>query len=1045
MIEATSRIGASTDETVELSKQARSLWAKTDSEDGSVWLPLYVHLSDAARTMAKLWDGWVPKNVRGMFARRCGENEELARKSLVFLAGAHDIGKATPIFQAKPCGRGWDGELMSLAWKPEKAGLPIEASLSAGRHPTHPIAGQVLVTRYLQNVFGWSSIQADSWGSIVGAHHGNMPDKDRVREGFILTTEMGNTSDDADESWRSAQRELLDYALNLAGLSKEDMGLLANCAWDASTESVACGLLIMADWIASNQELFPLVPLIPGENSTCSLTSEKDDASLDARAGRAWRKLDLSPSWTGEKPEASDGWFCRRFGLPGGCTPRPMQKATVEAAEKMTEPSLMVIEAPMGEGKTEAALAAAEIVGAQFGCGGVCVALPTMATTDAMFGRVRRWLDRLATNGSSSIYLAHGKAQLNEEYQGIVRSSHTHSPLSSMGVDLGGGGSSDERVVVSDWMQGRKKGMLANFVVCTVDQVLMGALDMRHLSLRQLALAGKVVIVDECHAYDSYMQQYLMRVLEWLGAWGCPVILLSATLPTSVRDSLVKSYRDGREARGASLAPAVSSADVASVPIRRGRSRKEQARAKKGSPETAPTDEAYPLITIASESGVKRFDCPASSRSAQISVSALHDEPDALIALLREGLSEGGVAGVICDTVTRAQAAYRALRDCFGSDEVVLTHACFMDLDRMENETALRTLLGPDATRSNGKRPERMIVVGTQVLEQSLDIDFDLLVTDVAPIDLLMQRLGRVHRHVRGEGEKDRPVRLRKARCFLRGIEGISPEGPVFASGVSRVYDRASLMEALAVSGLLDLGVSAGLALPGDIAKLVRLAYSPAVEEMVPEGWLPSYSKACEERAKAVQDKKMRAEIFLLPSAKSLARDEKTLTGLFSRAIEDGSGSQMSEDAGQRAVRDTQETVEVLLVRRESSRVRLLPWVGDEQSGVERGQEIPIAYEPDWALSMVLAQCAVRLPLSLCRLQQLDRLIGELEDGCERWVAAWQDVPVLAGRLALAMEEVEGEPGAFETTVLDQRVRYTREEGLSTARQDLQRYPNISS
>lgn len=1046
MIEATARIDASTAETVELSKQARSLWAKTDSEDGSVWLPLYVHLSDAARTMAKLWDGWVPKNVRGLFARHCGENEELARKSLVFLAGAHDIGKATPIFQAKPCGRGWDGELMSLAWKPEKAGLPIEANLSAGRHPTHPIAGQVLVTRYLQNVFGWSSIQADSWGSIVGAHHGNMPDKDRVREGFILTTEMGNTPDDAGESWRSAQRELLDFSLHMAGMSNEDMVALARCAWDASTESIVCGLIIMADWIASNQELFPLIPLIPGEGSTRGFAAGQGAAALSNRAERAWRALDLSPSWAGEKPEASDGWFCRRFGLPEGCTPHPVQKAAMEAAEKMVEPSLMVIEAPMGEGKTEAALAAAEIVGARFGCGGVCVALPTMATTDAMFGRVRRWLDHLATKGPSSIYLAHGKAQLNEEYQGIVRSSRMHRPLSSMGVDLGEGASSDERIVVSDWMQGRKKGMLANFVVCTVDQVLMGALDMRHLSLRQLALAGKVVIVDECHAYDSYMQQYLMRVLEWLGAWGCPVILLSATLPTSVRDSLVNSYRGAREARGASLASVVSSVDdVAATPSRRGRSRKERARAKKVSLEAASIDEAYPLITIASESGVKRLDCPASSRSAQIGVSVLHDDPDSLVFLLREELSEGGVAGVICDTVTRAQAAYRALLDCFGSDEVMLTHARFMDLDRMENETALRTLLGPDATRSNGKRPERMIVVGTQVLEQSLDIDFDLLVTDVAPIDLLMQRLGRVHRHVRGEGEKDRPARFHKARCLLRGIEGIGPEGPVFASGVSRVYDRASLMEALAVSGLSDMDASAGLFLPGDIAKLVRLAYSPAVEEMVPEGWLSSYSMACEERAKAVQDKKMRAETFLLPSAKSLARDEKTLTGLFCRVIEDSSSSQMNDDAGQRAVRDTQEIVEVLLVRRESGRVRLLPWVGDEQSGVERGQEIPIAYEPDWALSMVLSQCAVRLPLSMCRLQQLDRLIEELEKGCEHWVAAWQCVPVLAGRLVLAMEEVEGEPGAFETTVLDQCIRYTREEGLSTARRVLQRFPNISS
>ena len=1018
---------ASADEAAGLSKQAKSLWAKTDPVDGSVWLPLYIHLTDAAGIMARLWDEWVPRNVRNLFALHCCGSEELARKALVFLAGAHDMGKATPIFQAKPCGRGWDGELVSLAWKPEKAGLFIEAALSTSRHPTHPIAGQVLVTRYLQDVFGWSPIQADAWGSIVGAHHGNVPDKERVHEGFILRTAMGDTPDDAGESWRRTQRELLDYVLNTAGLSHKDMDLLAHCAWDASTESIACGLLIMADWIASNQELFPLMPLIPGEESSREL-------DVELRTERAWSELNLSPSWAGEKPTALDGWFCGRFGLPEGCAPRPVQKTAMEVAAQMAEPSLMVIEAPMGEGKTEAALAAAEIVGAQFGCGGVCVALPTMATTDAMFGRVRRWLDRLTAHGPSSIYLAHGKAQLNEEYQGIVRSSRARRSLSSMGVDLGEEAQRDDRVVVSDWMQGRKKGMLANFVVCTVDQVLMGALDMRHLSLRQLALAGKVVIVDECHAYDSYMQQYLMRVMEWLGAWGCPVILLSATLPTLVRDGLINAYREGRAAQGARLLLSVDSGDALAAPSRRRLSRKERARAKKAEPEPIPLDESYPLITTASESGVKRFECPASSRGAQIGLSTLQDGPEALVTLLEEELSEGGIVGVICDTVTRAQAAYRTLQDSFGSDEVMLAHARFMDLDRMENETVLRALLGPDATRPNGKRPKRMIVVGTQVLEQSLDIDFDLLVTDVAPIDLLMQRLGRVHRHVRGEGEKDRPARLRKARCFLRGIEEIGSEGPVFAAGVSRVYDKASLVEALAVSGLYDMDATAEFSLPWDIARLVRLAYSSTIEGRIPKGWLSSYRDACEERARMAQDKKARAEAFLLPSANQLARDEKTLTGLFGRAIEDGSSSRMSEDAGQRAVRDTQETVEVLLVSRVDGHVRLLPWVGDEKSGVEKGQEIPTAYEPDGALSMVLAQCAVRLPLSLCRPQQLDRLIAELEDGCERWVAAWQNVPVLAGRLVLAMEEVEGEPGVFEATVLDQRVRYTREEGLSTVR-----------
>lgn len=1021
---------------VELSKQARSLWAKTDAEDGSVWLPLYIHATDTALTMVRLWDEWIPKSVKNLFSRHCCGSEELARKSLIFLAGVHDIGKATPIFQAKPCGRGWNGEMESLAWKPMKAGLPIKANLSAERHPTHPIAGQVLVNLYLQERCGWSSERADAWGSIVGAHHGNVPSKERVHEAFVASSKMGFAADESDGAWRDVQRELLDHARRMAGMTDGDVSLLGKCVWDAPAESVASGLLIMADWIASNQDLFPLVPLIPGASSPHEMVADPDGRSLDDRADRAWQVLDLSPSWVGKCPAVSDEWFCERFALPQGAVPRPVQRAAMEAAARMTEPSLMVIEAPMGEGKTEAALAAAEVVGSKFGCGGVCVALPTMATTDAMFGRVHRWLDGLAAQPPSSIFLAHGKSRLNEEYQGIVRSSRMHHALSSMGADLDDRAAErDERVVVSDWMQGRKKGMLANFVVCTVDQVLMGALDMKHLSLRHLALASKVVVIDECHAYDSYMQQYLKRVLEWLGAWGCPVILLSATLPTSVRDSLVAAYREGRSSQKVRPAATLDGASELVAPCRTGRSRKERARAGRGNSESVAIDALYPLVTVASESGVGRVECPTSSRGARVNLSVMRDDLDVLVAFLRDELSEGGVTGVVCDTVARAQATYRALSASFGSDEVVLTHARFIDLDRMENESSLRALLGPNATRHNGKRPERMIVVGTQVLEQSLDIDFDLLVTDLAPIDLLMQRLGRVHRHVRGTDEEDRPIRLRCARCLIRGVKDIAADGPLFASGVARVYDGASLMEALAVSGLISMGAQSALSLPQDIAKMVRTAYSPLVKERMPAGWSASYDAACCEREKTVQQKEERAEAFLLPSASGLVRDEKSLLNLFARTIEDASASRMNEDVGQRAVRDTQETVEVLLVRRKGGNICLLPWVGSERDGVEWGQEIPTAYGPDWALAMLVAQCAVRLPLALCRPQDFDRLIAELESGCERWVAAWQDVSVLAGRLVLVLEEADGEPEVYEAKVLDQRVRYTREEGLSTVHQ----------
>lgn len=147
------------------------------------------------------------------------------------------------------------------------------------------------------------------------------------------------------------------------------------------------------------------------------------------------------------------------------------------------------------------------------------------------------------------------------------------------------------------------------------------------------------------------------------------------------------------------------------------------------------------------------------------------DDDTALLDLMDALLVDGGCIGVICDTVGRAQHAAELLGNHCGRDCVRLTHSRFMDIDRMSNERELRDLLGPDATIGNGKRPGKLVVVGTQVLEQSLDIDFDALVTDIAPVDLIMQRLGRVHRHRRGDGECDRPVSLQTATCYIRGVE----------------------------------------------------------------------------------------------------------------------------------------------------------------------------------------------------------------------------------------------------------------------------------
>lgn len=1015
-----------------LSAGARSLWAKSDYGVGDQWLPLFVHMHDAMGVIGRLWDEWLPAGTRDIVRRAfdgCGRrSEDLARSCVLFLGAVHDVGKATPVFQAGSVRPGCDAEESDLSWRPRRAGLPVSPSLVTSREPAHAVAGQVILERYLGEVRAWPSRSARSLASVVGAHHGRMPKDRDVQRARALGTEMG-WSPLAGDAWHAVQTELVEHALLAAGLDDEAVEELGRSPLPVQAASVVSGLVIMADWIASNQDLFPLIGTLDAGERFGDEKNVGADALL-ARLDSAWDALGIIPSWHEDAREAtlSEDGFSRRFGLPGDARPRPVQVEAVKAARVMDPAGILVIEAPMGEGKTEAALAAAEILATRSGRGGVCVALPTMATTDAMFGRVHRWLDRLPDGGGGkSVYLAHGKARLNEEFQGLVSAARDGARHADVAVDAPAGRVS-EGAQVSEWMLGRKKGLLANFVVCTVDQVLMGALQMKHLALRHLALANKVVIIDECHAYDVYMQQYLCRALEWLGAWGTPVVLLSATLPEGLRGELIRAHRAGREVMDPPGKAAPSDFRAKRRPRRVGRAADASPEPSAGTA-TAGRAAAYPVLTYTTATDVRSCETRPSGRGVSVAVSLIGDGDEDLVRLLGEALSRGGCAGVLCSTVRRAQHAAELLRPVFG-DDVTLVHAAFTDIDRMGNEHALRAALGPGATRTNGGRPERLVVVGTQVLEQSLDIDFDVLVTDVAPVDLLLQRMGRLHRHAR-EGA-DRPEGLRVPHCHVRGVAELGDGGPVFADGITRVYAAASLLEALGALGLTGGERDATVSLPADIAPLVQGAYGPHAAERVPRAWRRLYEEGVAARDKSLGEKRQRAQGCLLKSVRDEVRNGQDLTDLTNMSPDDPALAGVQEQRGQQAVRDTQETVEVILVRRVGGRLFLLPWIGDEKNGVARGCEIPTAYEPSWRLSLLLAQSAVRLPEAMCRPEHLDELIGELEEGCGAYVGAWRDSPELAGCLLLPLEDAEG--GELAATVFGWRVSYTRQRGLAAVR-----------
>jgi CRISPR-associated endonuclease/helicase Cas3 len=447
--------------------------------------------------------------------------------------------------------------------------------------------------------------------------------------------------------------------------------------------------------------------------------------------------------------------------------PTEAQTQGIAALADLSVPALAIIEAPMGTGKTELAFAVYAHWAKQNRSSGLYVAMPTTATSNQMHDRTAQFLTKQLDKPIEPL-LVHSQALLR-------KIPEQKASLEEQEGDV---------AAAQSWFLPRKQSLLAPYGVGTVDQALMSILQTKHFFVRLLGLSHKVVIFDEVHAYDAYMSELFERLLQWLRAINTSVIILSATLPDKTRQKLIRAYT--------------------------------------GTTTALPAKE-YPQITFAPSNGPTEAIKLTPPPTKELSFGWLSRDVNVIIKTLDEALHNGGCAAVICNTISYAQEIFEAIQDLpdehklCDTDNLILFHARFPLAWREGiEEKVLRKLgPGPEKKKPNPDRPNKVIVVATQVIEQSLDLDFDVMISDHAPVDLLLQRAGRLHRHAVND-PRSHPYRLWVT------VPAIGDEVPHFERR-KYVYDEYVLLRSWLALQEQSPNI---IHMPDDMPDLIEYVYS---------------------------------------------------------------------------------------------------------------------------------------------------------------------------------------------------------------------------
>lgn len=532
------------------------------------------------------------------------------------------------------------------------------------------------------------------------------------------------------------------------------------------------GLVTVADWLGSSQRWFPYAP--PDMSPAAYWRQARQ------KAARAVREAGLAAARPG-----IDGSFQHLTGKTGA--PTPLQQWAL-AVPLPPGPLLFLLEDATGAGKTEAAHLLVHRLMAEGRASGAWWAMPTMATANAMYARQGRMLAGLfdPKGHRPSLALSHGQTRLHEGFQA------SRADWGALEAGPGSGEGADELTAsaacAAFLADDRRLSLLADVGAGTIDQAVLAVLPSRFNSVRLLGLAEKVLVVDEVHAHDAYVTEELLRLLEFHRAQGGAAILLSATLTNDQRHKLLRSWQ---------AVPAIAGWNG--------------------------SEARYPLATVTNHQDMQAQEiapAPWSRRSTSIERVAT---PDAVLQRLAATLAAGGCAAWVRNTVDDVLGAAEMAR-AMGLEPIVF-HARFAQADRQKIERQVMEWFGPASTpeQRRGK-----LLVASQVIEQSLDLDFDQLASDLAPIDLLLQRAGRMRRHAgreRPEGAAEEMLLLAPPAVEDAGADWLRPHlGPT-----GSVYRNHAILWRT----VREIERRACLSVPDDVRAMVEAVHAA---EDCPEG-----------------------------------------------------------------------------------------------------------------------------------------------------------------------------------------------------------------